>query len=283
MNILSFDIEDWWIYDHYKIGDRKDWLPRLDRYLNRILDLLDERKIKATFFVLGEVAANHPDVVKCIDARGHHMGCHSFSHSFLGKYTPEEVRKDTIKALQAIEDRIGRKVNAYRAPAFSITEHNKWVFPILAENGIEYDCSIFPAARSFGGFPAYKTKSPAIIEIDGHRIKEFPMATAHILGRDIVYSGGGYFRLFPYWKIKSLAKNSEYVMTYFHIKDFDKQRMRSYSSFEGESAIVRYIKEYYGLSGSFQKFCKFVSDFDFLNLEQADKLIDWNNQPVVNL
>lgn len=283
MKVLSFDIEDWWVYKHASIGEEKDWRPRLDAYLGKILDLLDEQGIKATFFVLGEVATHNPDVVKRICERGHHIACHSYSHQFLGKATPEEVAADIRKAIDAIENCVGYKVNAYRAPAFSITEKNKWVLSILIENGIKYDCSIFPATRSFGGFPTYRTKKPAIIEIDEKRIKEFPMCPAKILGHDIVYSGGGYFRLFPYWKIKSLTAQSPYVMTYFHIKDFDYEQKRHFRSFEGESALSRYLKSYYGLKNSFSKFCRFVSDFDFINLEEADKQIDWSKQPVIRL
>ncbi len=283
MNILSFDIEDWWVYEHYKLGSKLNWLPRLDNYLNKILDLLDEQGVQATFFILGEVAKTTPEVVKRIDARGHHIGCHSFSHSFLGKATPDEVVKDTKMALEVIENCIGRKVNAYRAPAFSITEKNKWVLSILAESGIEYDCSIFPATRSYGGFPTYKTKEPAIVEICGHQIKEFPMAPASIFGHDIVYSGGGYFRLFPYWKIKALTHETDYLMTYFHIKDFDKHQKRTYSSFEGESAVSRYIKKYYGLKSAFPKFCQYVNDFDFVSVQEADQQINWENQPYIKL
>ncbi len=283
MKILTFDIEDWWVYDYNGIGNKTDWLPRLDGYLNQILDLLDERNIKATFFILGEVAKNYPIVVRRIAERGHHIGCHSFSHKFLKNITPDEFLEDTLKALDAIENCIGYKVNAYRAPAFSITEHNKWALSILAENGIEYDCSIFPVMRSFGGFPTYKERVPSIIEIGGYRIKEFPISPANVLGRDVVYSGGGYFRLFPYWKIKSLVDSNEYVMTYFHVKDFDKKQKRIYTSLEGESTFIRYIKRYYGLSRSFANFNRLIVDFDFMNLLQADRRINWSNQPLVKL
>lgn len=283
MKILSFDIEDWWVYKRYGIGEERDWHPRLDRYLGRILDLLDERNVKATFFVLGKVAQDNPDVVKKISKRGHHIGCHSFSHQFLGKASPKEVANDTKNAIDAIEACVGYKVNAYRAPAFSITEKNKWVLEILAENGIKYDCSIFPASRSFGGFPSYKTKRPVVIEIGGQRIKEFPMCPVNIMGHEIVYSGGGYFRLFPYWKIKSLAEEAPYVMTYFHVKDFDKEQKRHYRSFEGESAWLRYIKSYMGVNKCFSKFCRFVMDFDFVSVEKADELIDWEKQSTIKL
>ncbi len=283
MNILTFDIEDWWVYEHYKLGNPSDYLHRLNWYLNEILDLLDERNFQATFFCLGEVAAKYPEVIKKIHTRGHHIGCHSFSHKFFGDATPEEVHKDTVKALAVLEDIIGEKVIAYRAPAFSITEKNKWVFEILADNGIEYDCSIFPASRGFGGFPGFKFNTPMIIKSNGSVIKELPVSTINILNYKISYSGGGYFRLFPYWLTKSIMKQNNYVMTYFHIKDFDKDQQRTYRSFEGESAILRYIKKYYGLKNSFIKFSKFVSDFNFINIKKADTLIDWKNVPQINL
>lgn len=283
MNILTFDIEDWWVYDRYRIGEKSDWRPRLDGYLNRILDLLDERNIKATFFILGEVAKCSPEIVKQICQKGHHIGCHSFSHIFFGKATPEQVMEDTKKAIETIENVIGRKVDAYRAPAFSITEKNSWILSVLLENGIKYDCSIFPATRSYGGFPSYKTKVPSIIEVKGEMIKEFPIAPVQIFGHEIVYSGGGYFRLFPYIKIKSFMEQNDYVMTYFHIKDFDYAQKKTYRSFEGESALSRYIKKYYGLKNCFPKFCRLVSQFDFVSVEQADKLLDWNQQPCIKL
>jgi hypothetical protein len=124
---------------------------------------------------------------------------------------------------------------------------------------------------------------PSLIDVNGSIIKEFPMSPATILGREIVYSGGGYFRLFPYFKIKSLVKTSDYVMTYFHIKDFDKKQKRTHNSLAGESALSRYLKKYYGLKNSFSKFCQFISDFDFVSVEQADKIIDWNKQSSIKL
>ena len=283
MNILTFDIEDWWVYEHYQLGNSSEWLHRLNNYLDRILDLLEERDIHATFFVLGEVAKRNPDVIRRIDAGKHHIGCHSYSHKFLNDMSFEEVEEDTRVAIETIENVIGRKVDAYRAPAFSITEKNSWILSVLLENGIKYDCSIFPATRSYGGFPSYKTKVPSIIEVKGEMIKEFPIAPVQIFGHEIVYSGGGYFRLFPYMKIKSFVEQNDYVMTYFHIKDVDYAQKKTYRSFEGESALSRYIKKYYGLKNCFPKFCRLVSQFDFVSVEQADKLLDWNQQPYIKL
>tara|TARA_B110000003_G_C16550018_1_gene496194 strand:- start:283 stop:1134 length:852 start_codon:yes stop_codon:yes gene_type:complete len=283
MNILTFDIEDWWVYDYYSLGVKKDYLPRINNCLDKILSLLAESNLQATFFCLGEVALKHPEVIKKIADKNHHIGCHSFSHKFLGNLNYREVEVDTKNAIDSIENIIGEKVTAYRAPAFSITENNKWVLEVLARNGITHDCSIFPANRSFGGFPSFKSNKPAIINYEGIQIKEFPMSTSKFLGKEIVFSGGGYFRLFPYWKIKSLMKKSNYVMTYFHIKDFDYKQQRKYSSLNRESAIFRYFKDYYGLKGNFNKFLNLISDFDFISLKQADSIIDWDKAPIVNI
>ena len=283
MNILTFDIEDWWVYDYYSIGNKSDYLPRLNNYLDEILSVLELNGMQATFFCLGEVAANNPEVIRKIDKKGHQIGCHSYSHRFLGNSSPREVGEDTRKAINILENIIGKKVTAYRAPAFSIMEKNKWVFEILAKNGITHDCSIFPANRSFGGFPELKQQTPFIIKYDGIQVKEFPMSTTKLFGKEIGYSGGGYFRLFPYWKINSIVQNSNYVMTYFHIKDFDKEQIRKYGNFQGESGVFRYFKDYYGLSSNFSKFNKLVSDFNFISVEQADEVINWGEVPIIQL
>ncbi len=283
MRILSFDVEDWWGYDYYKMGNRSDWEPRLNNYLYHILDLLDEKSIKATFFILGKVAASNPEVVKEIANRGHHIGCHSYSHIFWKNPSEKNVIEDTNRALGAIENCIGSKVDAYRAPAFSITRDNSWILSVLVDAGIKYDCSIFPTTRSIGGFPEYKTNLPGLIQISGCLIKEFPISSSVVFGREIVFSGGGYFRLFPYSITKLLIQKSEYVMTYFHVKDFDKDQKRVFSSLDGESAFVRYFKSYIGLGSCFDKFEKLISDFHFCSVAEADAIVKWKDVPVVSL
>lgn len=275
MNILTFDIEDWWVYDKTNLGRKEDWLPRLNNYLALLLDLLEEKNTKATFFCLGKVAEKNPEVIKKIADKGHHIGCHSYNHQFWNNVSREEVEIDTRKALDIIENIIGKKVNAYRAPAFSITEKNLWIFEILENNGILYDCSIFPAKRSFGGFESFTSREPSIIFNNDIYIKEFPLSTTTFLGKDYVYSGGGYFRLFPYWMIKSIITKNDYIMTYFHIKDFDYEQIRQFKLFEGKSGFSRYIKNYIGLKNNFSKFKRLLDEYKFMSIEQADANINW--------
>lgn len=104
-------------------------------------------------------------------------------------------------------------------------------------------------------------------------VKEFPINIANVWGMNIAYSGGGYFRLIPYWKIQKIMKKSDYVMSYFHIRDFDAHQKKVLS--------LRYFKSYYGISGAFDKLKKFICDFDFINVERANDEFDWEKAPVI--
>lgn len=157
MNILTFDIEEWFIEKFYKRGETEKY-QAYDRMLFRILDLLDKHNTKATFFCLGSLVEHFPYVVKEIAARGHEIGCHSLNHRWINKMTEKEFFEDTYKAVSALRDVTGQAVVSYRAPAFSIGESNKWAFQVLVRCGIKYDASIFPGVRDFGGFPAFESK-----------------------------------------------------------------------------------------------------------------------------
>jgi polysaccharide deacetylase family protein (PEP-CTERM system associated) len=271
MNILTFDIEEWYIYEQYPKGGKAYFVPILDNYLKTILDLLDKYNSKATFFCLGELAFHYPNVIKTIAERGHDIGCHSNKHEFITQMNPKSFRADTVEALDRIEQIVGKKVISYRAPAFTITENNKWAFEILAESGIKYDSSIFPANRSFGGFPSFGNYQPTILKQKDIEIKEFPINITHFLGKKIAYSGGGYFRLFPYFLLKKWTEESDYTMTYFHIRDFDQEQKVVLS--------LRYFKSYYGIKNALNKFERYLGDFEFMDLKQASERIDWGQVP----
>ena len=278
INILTFDIEEWYHFDIFSTEDKwLDYPTRIDLYLPRILDKLDELNIKATFFCLGWIARTYPEILRKIYARGHQVACHSDKHFFVREMTPETFNEDLGNALASIEDAIGEKVTSFRAPAFTISEDAVWAFEVLAKNGIETDSSIFPSTRSFGGFPSFGEAAPALIKYKGYEIKEFPISVGKILGKDFVFGGGGYFRLFPYSLIKRLMSKSEYNMTYLHMRDFDYEQPR----FKYLSGI-RYFKSYYGLKHAYPKFIKMLEDFEWINLEQANQQIDFNSVRQIN-
>lgn len=274
MNILTFDIEDWYNCDF--ISEDFSW----DKYecriydgVRRILDELEKRNLKGTFFCLGWLAEKHPSIIKEIADKGHQVGCHSYQHQLSFRFTPEQFIEDTFKAKRAIENVIGKEVTMFRAPGFSITKQNTWSFDCLVEMGFKYDCSVFPATHDYGGIPNYGKAEPCIIRTaKGNIIKEFPINIHHICGKNIVFSGGGFFRFFPYFIIRKWAKETDYMMTYFHPRDFDKDQPVIKSL-----PLLRRFKSYVGINGAFKKWRKFLSDFEFVSIEEADKKIDWNN------
>ena len=292
MNILTFDIEEWAIAKVAGYGTPLKY-AEYDAFLNRILDVLDSRGMKATCFCTGLMAKEFPHVVKLIQSRGHEIGCHSNRHTWMNKMTEAEARDDTHTAVDALEQCIGRKVLSYRAPAFSIGEKNKWMFEILANEGINSDSSIFPAARDFGGFPAFPAQMPCTIKYAGISLKEYPINMTSILGKRVAYSGGGYFRFFPLDFVKGCLEKSDYTMCYFHINDLlpELRRVKSRKEYEAyykesgtlKNRYVRYIKTNLGKKGAWAKLESLIKSEDFINIEQSNASIDWTNTKTIDL
>lgn len=292
MNVLTFDIEEWFIEKAFD-GARKEKYAEFDLYLNKILNLLDETSIKATFFCVGKMAVHFPEVIRLISERGHEIGCHSDVHTWLNKMTRNEAMEDTHIAVDSLEQCIGKKILSYRAPAFSIGENNKWAFEILSEFGIERDASIYPASRDFGGFPNFGSKEPTIVSYGGISIKEFPICTASLLGKEFAYSGGGYFRFFPLWFVKREMKKAPYSMCYFHIGDLLPETSglmsrKAYEDYFKENGSLlnrykRYFKSNFGKKNAWDKLQKLIVSVDFQNLDEVDSQIDWSKCRKISL
>ena len=282
MNILTFDIEEWFhILDNDSTKSEKEWSNyeyRLDANMDRIFELLERKDQKATFFCLGWVAREFPHILKKIDAMGFEIATHSDSHQLVYEQNKDEFRQDLETSIKSIEDITNKKVKIYRAPGFSIKEENKWAFDELVSQGIEIDCSIFPAKRSHGGFESYGTTQPSILDINGLKLKEFPINLFKVMEKSIIFSGGGYFRLLPYPIIQHMMNNSKYVMTYFHPRDFD-----SNQPMIDELSAVRKFKSYYGLNGAFNKLERLITDFEFIDLKEADSKVDWEHSEIIKI
>ncbi len=282
MNILTFDIEEWFhILDHDSTENEKNWSNyeyRLEANMDKVFSLLNDKNQNATFFCLGWVAKKFPNIIKKIDSMGYEIGTHSNMHQLAYKQSKDEFSNDLKKSIDLLEDKTGKKVKIYRAPGFSIKKQNLWVFDELIKNGIEIDCSIFPAKRSHGGFSNYGYAEPSVVSLDIGNIKEFPINTFNFLGRQIIFSGGGYFRLLPLFIIKNLMSRSKYNMTYFHPRDFDPAQPMI-----NDLSLLRKFKSYYGLKNSMMKLEKLLADFEFIDLKTANESIDWNNVKQIKL
>jgi len=282
MNILTFDIEEWFhILDNEStktINEWKNYEVRIHQNMERIFSILDKTNQKATFFCLGWIAETYPEIIKEIVTRGYEIGTHTSMHQLIYEQTPKEFAKDLEHSVKTLEDLTGQKVKYFRAPGFSITEDNKWAFEIMAAQGIEVDSSVFPAPRAHGGLPSYKQPVPSILKYNGIELKELPINFTSILGKSVIFSGGGYFRLFPYPLLKHWSKQSDYVMSYLHPRDFDAEQ-----PVIKELSLPRKFKSYVGLKGATAKLEKWITDFDFIDIATAVNQIDWKNVPVVEL
>lgn len=103
----------------------------------RLLEMLKERNIKATFFLIGQNAAANPNVVRQILADGHEIGNHSWTHPQLSKLSDERVKGEISKTQEAIKDACGFVPTLLRPPYGAITAHQKqWIEDQLGLNVI---------------------------------------------------------------------------------------------------------------------------------------------------
>ena len=282
MKVLTFDIEEWFhILDNKKTKSVKEWNKfdsRIHLGMDLIYDVLQKTKKSATFFVVGWMAEKYPNIIREISERGYEIGSHTHLHQLAYDQDRTTFFSDVEKSIKTLEDCTGKKVSSFRAPGFSITKNNKWAFEVLHELGITKDSSVFPAGRSHGGLPSYAQAEPSILKYNGIQLKEFPINTNTILGKPFIFSGGGYFRLLPYELIKSFTKNSDYVMSYFHPRDFDYEQ-----PLVPGLSLPRRFKSYVGLKKCKPKLERWLNDFDFIDLENASKKINWGEVPIVYL
>ena len=283
MHVLSFDIEEWFhLLDHPETRSEAQWKnfeARFEQNLERVLSIVMRCNVKATFFCLGWVAEQYPHLIKKISDAGYEVACHSSRHQLAYQQTPDEFRADFRAARDAISNATGVTVDTYRIPGFSLTQRSIWALDILGEEGVKVDCSVFPAVRGHGGLPQFKSAEPCVVQTErGHTLKELPLNTRSILGNKVVFSGGGYFRLFPYWLLKKLFADSEYVMTYFHPRDFD-----SSQPLIPNLSASRRFKSYVGLKGAEEKLVRLLKEFEFVDVRTAVSLVDWDSVPVVQV
>jgi len=198
---FTVDVEDWY---QSCIDFDAPITELVKRNSYKILGLLDEKRVRGTFFVQGMVAERFPDLVEEIYAQGHEVQSHGYSHRPLTTMSESAFRTEMELARKTVEDACGCKVTAFRAPDFTISEDNLWILEILCEMGFEVDSSIFPCKTRRYGIDNWRRKPHHICFENGTSILEVPVAIWSNWGRKMSVAGGGYFRLFPYKLIESM-------------------------------------------------------------------------------
>jgi len=230
LNALSIDVEEYFQVTGFEDSiDRADWggfESRLRVGLDRVLEILDRRELKATFFFLGWIAERHPGVLEQIAGLGHEIGVHGYDHRLIYHQTPEVFEQDVRTSIERIRRVYTGEILGYRAPSFSVREDTLWSLPILQKLGFRYDSSVFPFRRKRYGI-ANAPRAP-FEALPG--LFEFPMSTVTLFGRALPVAGGGYFRLYPSWvtrwAIRRINAEGRPAMVYVHPWELDPDQPR---------------------------------------------------------
>jgi polysaccharide deacetylase family protein (PEP-CTERM system associated) len=271
LNALTVDVED---YFHPNAMDGAvpptewDRLPhRVEHNTFRLLELLDERRVRATFFVLGWVAERWPRLVDAIDRCGHEVASHGYAHRLIYRQRPQQFRADVARGKAILEDRLGAAVLGFRAASYSLVESTMWALDVLIEAGFRYDASIFPIRHDLYGIPSF-SRFPVTIRRPAGEIVEVPASTVRLLGRNWPVAGGGYFRLLPYRLTRQAVRHlnqreGEPAIVYVHPWEIDRSQPRLPGS-----ATARF-RQYTNLGATEPRLRRLLSEFRFGPLRDA--------------
>ncbi|MCU6791622.1 polysaccharide deacetylase family protein [Paenibacillus sp. WQ 127069] len=267
-NMLTFDIEEWFHanYDSIAAPDRSRG-SNFRAHMDTLLRICRETDCKATFFVLGCIGEDYPDVVKAIAREGHDVASHGYAHELAYKQTIDEFRDDVKKSVDILENLTGTKVLGYRAPSWSIVEDNLHYLEVLEEMGMKYDASIFPVKTFLYGIPTAPTEihKPRVNgrEID---LYEVPMSVMKLGGKNIGYSGGFYFRFFPRllikYAIRSANRRGHSSIVYLHPREIDAYEQKLDLPFK-ENFI-----HYYSVGRTQNKLEDILRSFNFTSISE---------------
>jgi polysaccharide deacetylase family protein (PEP-CTERM system associated) len=269
VNALTIDVEDYFQVSAFAAHiSRKDWddrPSRIERNIERILQMLDEAGVHATFFTLGWVAERHPALIRRIGAAGHEVASHGFAHHRATEQAEREFFADISLAKAVIEDITGQEVKGYRAPSFSVGPANAWAFECIAGAGYRYSSSLYPVRHDHYGVPG----GPRFAHAVGPKLLEIPIATVRLFSANWPAGGGGYFRLLPYrissWSLRRInAVDGKPAMFYFHPWEIDPEQPRV----DGVSAKTRF-RHYVNLDRMAPRLRRLLADFRW---DRADRV-----------
>ncbi len=225
---MTIDVEDYFHVSAFENHISRSHWPRLqcriERNMDLILALLDKHQIHATFFMLGWVAENYPQLARAIVDNGHELASHGYHHIRVTNQQKGEFRQDIIRTKELLEDISATAVDGYRAASYSIGHENLWAHDELREAGYLYSSSIYPISHDHYGMPS----APRFMytPIEGDEFLEIPITTARVFGKHLPGGGGGYFRLYPYWMSRWMLQRVNKVdgqpgIFYFHPWEVD--------------------------------------------------------------
>ena len=268
-NALGIDVEEWFCVSNFAGAIRREDWPalesRIEMQVGQILAILDRHQVRATFFLLGWVAEQHPDMVRTMVSRGHEIATHGYSHELVFNMEPALFHEDISRSLNLLREISGVECRGYRAPSFSIRRDMSWAWEILANLGIEYDSSIFPVVHDRYGEPD-APRAPFQIAAGNRSLWEVPLSTVRLAGRNLPVAGGGYLRLFPYfltrWAIRRINREKIPAIVYFHPWEIDPGQPRP------DVSPLLLWRHRVGLESFAAKLNRLLNDFEFGPMNQ---------------
>jgi polysaccharide deacetylase family protein (PEP-CTERM system associated) len=270
VHALTCDVEDYFQVSAFEgLVPRSRWSEvdcRIPRNVDKTLQLLADNEAKATFFTLGWVAENYPEVVRRIVAEGHEVASHGMCHRRVWSQQPDEFREDARRARDLLQDVGGVPVVGYRAASWSIDNRTPWAHEILSEVGYKYSSSVYPVSHDHYGMPE-APRHPHFVDSSG--FEEIPPSTMRLLGRNIPVSGGGYFRLFPLLLSKHFInrhqKSTSYpYIFYFHPWELDPEQPR----FKDAPRKARF-RHYLNLERFEYRFCELLRSYRWGRMDEV--------------
>lgn len=269
VNAMTVDVEDYFQVSAFEKAihrDQWDSLPlRVENNTYKILELFEQKKIRATFFTLGWVAERCPNLIKDIVSQGHELANHGYSHKRATQMTREEFREDIAKAKTILEDLSSNAVLGYRAPSYSIDETNPWAHDEILETGHRYSSSIVPIHHDLYGIP----DAPRFMYQCENGLIEIPITTARVFEKNLPCGGGGYFRMLPYWLFRRGVKrvnqkDQQSAIFYFHPWEIDPEQPR-----QTDIDLKTRVRHYLNLGGNYNKITTLLDDF---NWDRVDRV-----------
>jgi polysaccharide deacetylase family protein (PEP-CTERM system associated) len=243
--LFSIDLEEFYAE---RAEFRRTPLPEL---VERYLALLRARQMKATFFVVGEIARKFPEVIRSLAAEGHELGCHTYDHIPLNEQTTASLRDDLRRNLDALGQYITAPVQGFRAPILSLGEKQQWAYEVLAELGFTYSSSVLPARNPLHGWPGFGLQPRRI-----NGVLEVPVTLSPFFGLEVPIGAGTYFRCLPFGSIRRRfvdhAESDTAIVGYFHPYDIDTDQERVMSRGVGGSRLLNSLL-YFNRGGTLRR------------------------------
>ncbi len=261
VNALTIDVEDYFQVSAFSGHiERSAWesLPsRIESNIGRVLSILSDANVHATFFALGWIAERYPQTIRQIVDGGHELASHGYDHRRATEQGYGEFLADIRLAKAVLEDVAGIEVRGYRAPSFSIGLRNTWTFDCIADAGYRYSSSIYPIRHDHYGM----LQGPRFAHEVRTGLLEIPVSTVRVLRSTWPAGGGGYFRLLPYclsrWSIQRVnAIDRQPAMFYFHPWEVDPEQPR----IDGLSMKTRF-RHYLNLQRMAPRLRRLLADF----------------------